>query len=515
MCQILQTTIPWSKRNAHDTIFSKYDLIKELLCEKGGETFSFYAFNSSHSKAYDEILVICNDLSEYDIRWEEFEKLVNKANWQQDNEIIFVFFSRQAPEMESEPDDIEPAPYFEKSKAVWLHGTVSNLPEIEKELNKKFKVDSQAIAYANELLANHSLIIKGVYAAYVIDKESGEESWIYNGIGLWNSWYTIDGNNADEFIWSGTTPDINRLSDSSAESEAASHMYPYYASYALYDDKISNKDREIYYVAFSGGMDIVMSSYVNIADSIIRVSGNLEIYSTQGIRYINKGIKYVFTYFDYGAQAREQEIESLNKFYKYVSEKFPMYEYEIKIIDVKQIFSGLSKIANYQSKLVQDNSKGDERETEDNLAYVPYRNTEFALLLGALIDDELEKGYFLPSIIYGLNLTEMGVYVDNTEIWAQSIKQAIEYGGKNYKNVEIITPFVDTTKTNMLAFMIKKYGYDTVKELLDISFSCYYPDENGNACGKCGSCILREKALARAQKRLKKIILNNGGAIDE
>ena len=496
MCQILTVGVRCDKELIEKCVFDYKDKIKHLLDEKGGESYSLTAVNTLIN---DIVTVYCFDESEFDNAWNEFsEKILKKLKkWSKESVIRFMFFSRQAPEMEHGSDDIKPAPYLENNKYVWLHGTVSNLPQIEKALNKKFTVDTQAIAYYEEL-AQKDIAIKGVFTAVVYELKTGRTKWLYNGIGQWSISYIHDD---EEITWEGTTENIKMFTPSTSTLKIMpDDGFPYY--YYLKSNKDGKLDKH-YYVAFSGGMDIVMSTYVNIKNNIIKVSGNLlpnyDLLASDSKR------KYIFVYFDYGARAREYEIAAMKKFCNLMKKEFPHIEFEYRIVDVKNFFNEISKINNYQSKLMNADSVGDIRETEDNLAYVPYRNTEFALLLGAMIDKDLEEKLFLPYIVFGLNLTEMSVYVDNTFAWVQAVENAVMYGGKNYKKVNVITPFINVTKTNMLAYMLKNYGHDKIKKLLDISFSCYYPDKNGKPCGKCGSCILREKAFERATKIIKKL----------
>ena len=429
MCQILQT------KNDVKNIIKNKDIIKDLLCEKGGESFSFFVDDK----------VIYTNLKNFN---EDFDNFISDLK----GTYNFVFFSRQKPEME---EDVEPAPYFLNGRKVWLHGTISNQKEIEEKLKRTFKVDSETLAFYDEV------DLKGVYTGYILP----DNKWVYNGIGLWKT-----------PNWIGTTPNLNKLEDCISLYEPANN---------------ANKLNKCY-VSFSGGMDIVFSTFA-VMNGIKRVKGSLDIKEK-----MEKIDEYILVYFDYDANAKDNEINAMKKFVNFVNkiknELNININFTYKIINVKEIFKSLSSIINFQSKLMNKESKGDIEETENNSAYVPYRNTIFGILLGALIDEDLEKEDFKPFILYGLNLTEMGVYVDNTEIWANSLKNIVNYGGKHYKKTEVITPFVDTTKTNMIKFMIKQFGKEKTNELLDIAFSCYYP-ENGKPCGKCGSCILRQKAL--------------------
>jgi len=521
MCQIISFVTYGSNTQTENYLREQKELIKFSLMKKGGESFSFFAVNEYDPENY--ILIYCDDIKHYDLKYEEFCKQVAAASntvSQSDSGInsipwAFVFFSRQAPEMELENNDTKAAPYMVDDKLVWMHGTIANVPQIEKIINKQIKVDSEALAYASLLADKCNMKIEGVYFGLVFDlkmfkKRMSEDEihiiptnvneffeLIYNGIGLWlyrdvendwvDTWYTTDSS-----IDNDTTSHLEKIGE---------------CELFIPDYQQHKKTKDIIYVSYSGGMDITLSVYAFLKDSIGKVYGNLSC--DHLITHTNKEVKLI--YFDYGARARKQEIRALDKFYEFLKKEFPQIKFTVEIYDVREIFNQLSNFSKYESKLMKEDSHGEKAETESNLAYVPYRNTEFGLILGAMIDRDLETDKtFIPYVLFGLNLTELGIYVDNTEIWLESMVRIIEYGGKSYKKVNGLAPFINVTKTNMIAFMIKKYGYAKTKELLDIAFSCYYPDENGEPCGKCGSCILREKAIERALKRLKKETLEKG-----
>ena len=507
MCQILVAEVPACGEAIEDVLYQN-KTIKTILDEKGGESYSFTVY-CKLNKEYKTFYVTGNKDSEYEEIWEQFEaytrdlfdrvnKIFNPRDYDEADEtnFIFVFFSRQAPEMED--NTVSAAPYLVNNKLVWMHGTVANLPEIEEHLNIKFEVDSQVLAHAEQLV-HDGIIIEGVYTGHTIDVNSGVHNILYNGIGLWQGVRYIQD---DEFsiIWTSTSPtNLGLILGYNCEPL---DLHPYYMKYVP-----RGTIKKVIYTAFSGGMDIVLSLYARLHD-ITKVDGSLKIGESKFMLDTDT-VKLI--YFDYGARAREQEISTLNRYKEFLEEEFPNINFEAEIHDIRDMFKNLSTVAQFNSKLMSEDSEGDISETESNAAYVPYRNTEFALLIGALIDRDLEADRFiLPEIVYGLNLTEMSVYLDNSANWADIVNRAIMYGGKYYKLTSITTPFVNVTKTNMIAFMIKHFGFDKLNKLLDIAFSCYYPDEDGKPCGKCGSCILRANAIKRATIKLKKERLENG-----
>ena len=67
----------------------------------------------------------------------------------------------------------------------------------------------------------------------------------------------------------------------------------------------------------------------------------------------------------------------------------------------------------------------------------------------------------------------------------------------------------------MLELFASKYSEIKLFELLKVSFSCYFPQDN-LPCGKCGSCLLREKAIQKYEVNVEKRnqAFNKGATIE-
>jgi len=438
MCQIIELKNTNSKIISY--LIENKERLKKSLDFKGGEGYSFTFFNNINHDYFSIKTLDFND------GWQETIK--NLISWN-DDYVIGVLFSRQRPEMENE--NVELPPYWNKdqTKFIWLHGTISNVEELEKKYNKKVMVDSEVLLFAEEkeIEGNYSAIIvkqynTGQFGSIKIDK----------GLGFYN--YYNEG-----VIINTTDPD-----------------YPHRG----YPQTITFGDDLI--VSYSGGMDITMSLIHQI-----KLKKNIT-----GEEYNN----IYLLYFDYGARAKEKEIESLFKMKEYLRKHYSI-NIEAKVLNVDGIIQDISKIYQRDIKLINKDSKADVREAESTLAYIPFRNTIFAELMAIFAEGrELEKVDFL----FGLNLSEGMVFMDNSEIWLDHINKLIKRAGKKfYPKWQVKAPFYNYTKINMLKNMIKNFGEDKINELLEISYSCYYPQENGSPCGECGSCLLRKKALEIAK----------------
>ena len=514
MCQIIKITskikdvIPFLKENHYAL---KWDL--DL---KGGDTYSSY-FNYLDKDYETQHNVVASDsfedLLEKTIN-DLFQKTLNADIPSTDylyNTIDVVFFSRQIPEMEK---DNTCAPYtLSNEKFVWMHGTIYN----DKELIKKYKLDRFNIKvdseifnfygdaplfsdFYNEDIPSISIDeINGLYTALIYN--GFDYKWIENGMGLYS--YKLPDNNYNVII--ETVSPISAFSKYK-EDLLTKGNYKKEFTRLDYPDHI--------YVAFSGGMDISLSLVKEIKDKIWSYVGSLHREPIMNIHLV---------YFDYNSNAKENEIKVLDKMKDYlfkikndyinnhckeddsdeIHEYYSGFEFNVftEVIDVKDIIQGFSKISNSYLKIADKNARGSEQETEENLSYVPYRNTIFVEILGSIIDS---RNHQSSEIVLGLNLSEGQVFGDNNSSWLDPMEKVLQRGGKSPKGTKIISPYINKTKTNMIKDFILEFGEKTFNEVINLSFSCYYPKEDGSPCNECGSCILRNKAIERGKESAKK-----------
>jgi 7-cyano-7-deazaguanine synthase len=118
------------------------------------------------------------------------------------------------------------------------------------------------------------------------------------------------------------------------------------------------------------------------------------------------------------------------------------------------------------------------------LTYVPFRNGIFLSLAAAWAE---VRG--IQEIICGFNTIDSPQYPDTRAVFVTAMENAIDKGtkpvSKNQK-MRIIAPFIRMRKSAIL-----KKGL-TLGADYSYSISCYRGDEI--PCGKCSSCLLRERA---------------------
>ena len=475
MCMI----IGWKATVEESISFIEENLsiLEDELNKKGGDGYSI-SFLGTFEAITRQVGKTFRDA------WEKFKREHgNKLLSHYREPAFIVLFSRQKPEMETETTEDTIPPFFGEegdndnylTKYIWVHGTVANEEELKKEFNLDrypIKVDSQIFCHIPTYEYNK---VKGWVTVVQFDEDSQSVGFTFPrmDLGLWE-------HRVGKFNLFSTSPVFHKSYGTPLDVDKSTW-------------KLSVNDVEPYrtpnvlYVAYSGGMDATFSTYYVIKRA--------EKY--RHLKEVN------LVYFDYGTKAREREIESLYKFTDYLKKEFPSIEINPRIVPTDKVFSHFTMLEGLGSlrliEGVEDKEQEGRKESEANLAYVPLRNTLFVLMLKAMIEGRKDLEGKNAGIILGLNLTEGMVYGDNSEAWIWSINELIKYAGKEYQKVKVIAPFANDTKTRYLLKCKEELGEDKVKELLNVSFSCYYPDKNGNPCGKCGSCLLRQKAVEKLE----------------
>lgn len=125
------------------------------------------------------------------------------------------------------------------------------------------------------------------------------------------------------------------------------------------------------------------------------------------------------------------------------------------------------------------------------ITYVPARNTVF--LSFALAWAEVLKAY---NIFIGVNARDYSGYPDCRPEFIQAFETmanlATAYGVENQQRIKIHTPLIAMGKADIIKTGLA-LGVDYA-----LTTSCYDPDKQGRACGRCDSCQLRRKGFHEA-----------------
>lgn len=117
-------------------------------------------------------------------------------------------------------------------------------------------------------------------------------------------------------------------------------------------------------------------------------------------------------------------------------------------------------------------------------SYVPFRN---ANLLSIAVS--FAEANDCVAIFIGAHSEDYSGYPDCRPTFFDSFQQVIEFGTKPETSIELVTPFVDWTKTEIV-----ERGLE-LGVPYELTWSCYR--EEGPACGTCDACAYRLKAFQK------------------
>lgn len=216
--------------------------------------------------------------------------------------------------------------------------------------------------------------------------------------------------------------------------------------------------------------------------AVVLLSGGLDSATTLALA-LDEGFQSFALTFRYG-QRHHCEIEAAKK----IAASLAVIEH--RVVDIDLAAFGGSALTDPGVKVPKDrpNMVNCDRIPP---TYVPARNTIF--LSYALAWAEVLGAF---DVFIGVNSTDYSGYPDCRaefiaafEKLANLATAAATEGKGRYR---IHTPIIDMTKAQII-LTGRKLGVD-----YSLTHSCYDPDEQGRACGRCDSCRLRLKGFAEA-----------------
>ena len=189
--------------------------------------------------------------------------------------------------------------------------------------------------------------------------------------------------------------------------------------------------------------------------------------------------------FDYG-QRHRFELEAARR----VAERFDVAEHRVIKIDLRQF----GKSALTDDLAVPKDRDESTMAGEIPITYVPARNTIF--LSYALAWAEVLG---VRDAYIGVNAIDYSGYPDCRPEFIAAFEQMANLATKMTTSsagagppFTIHTPLIHLTKAQIIHRGVE-LGVDYA-----ITHSCYDPDAQGRACGRCDSCLLRKKGFAEA-----------------
>lgn len=215
--------------------------------------------------------------------------------------------------------------------------------------------------------------------------------------------------------------------------------------------------------------------------AVVLVSGGLDSATALAIA-IRDGFAVSALTFRYG-QRHASEIEAAKR----VVRGAGVSRHQIAEIDLTT-FGGSALTADIPIPRDRDLGLG---ETEIPVTYVPARNTIF--LSYALAFAEVSES---TDIFVGVNALDYSGYPDCRPEYIAAFERmanlATRAGVEGFTPLRIHTPLISLTKAEIIR-LGNSLGVD-----YSVTTSCYDPDADGVACGRCDACQLRLKGFKEA-----------------
>jgi 7-cyano-7-deazaguanine synthase len=214
--------------------------------------------------------------------------------------------------------------------------------------------------------------------------------------------------------------------------------------------------------------------------AVVLLSGGLDSATTLAYA-LSKGCECQAITFDYG-QRHKVEIKAAKKVAKALGASGHM----IIKIDLRK-FGG--------SALTSDTPVPKGRSAKKigegiPATYVPARNTVFLSLSLAFAEAAGARDIFI-----GVNALDYSGYPDCRPEFIRAFERAANLGtkaGVEGEKFKIHAPLIKMTKAEIVK-LGRKLGVD-----FEMTHSCYDPAPDGTPCGRCDSCLLREKGFKEA-----------------
>ena len=219
-------------------------------------------------------------------------------------------------------------------------------------------------------------------------------------------------------------------------------------------------------------------------NAIVLLSGGLDSATVLAIAMRDGFTPYALS-FSYG-QRHNFELQAAAR----VAKAARVPRHEIANIDLR-LFGGSALTSDIA---VPKNRSADEMSHGIPITYVPARNTIF--LSFALAWAEVLNA---SDIFIGVNAVDYSGYPDCRPEYIRAYETmanlATKAGVEGVQRLRIHTPLIAMTKVEIIRTGLS-LGVD-----FSLTHSCYDPDKEGRACGKCDSCTIRFKGFADIGRR--------------
>ena len=225
---------------------------------------------------------------------------------------------------------------------------------------------------------------------------------------------------------------------------------------------------------------------------VISMSGGLDS-TCLALHMLSQGKEVKAYAFDYG-QKHNIELNRVKSCVRFLSRKgLPI---SLQVINLRDVFS------DSQSSLTGngDIPEGHYEDSNMKSTVVENRNVIFSSIIYGKALSWSKQTNSNVEITLGIHAGDHTIYPDCTPESQEMARELFKISNWGSEKIDYVAPFVNSTKGEVLQAGIRamesmEFSGKDVKYVLGHTHTCYSPNENGESCGKCGSCTERLEAF--------------------
>lgn len=225
---------------------------------------------------------------------------------------------------------------------------------------------------------------------------------------------------------------------------------------------------------------------------VISMSGGLDS-TCLALHMLSQGKEVKAYAFDYG-QKHNIELNRVKSCVRFLSRKgLPI---SLQVINLRDVFS------DSQSSLTGngDIPEGHYEDSNMKSTVVENRNVIFSSIIYGKALSWSKQTNSNVEITLGIHAGDHTIYPDCTPESQEMARELFKISNWGSEKIDYVAPFVNSTKGEVLQAGIRamesmEFSSKDIKYVLGHTHTCYSPNENGESCGKCGSCTERLEAF--------------------
>lgn len=225
--------------------------------------------------------------------------------------------------------------------------------------------------------------------------------------------------------------------------------------------------------------------------TILAVSGGMDSTALL-LKALSLGHFVTVLNFNYGQKHLIERVKlGLNLDYLY-EKGFDIKYHEVNLESVMSLFNSSLISKNHETPKDQHYSEENQRVT-----VVPNRNAIFASLIYGLALSKAVEFKTKALVALGIHSGDYSVYPDCRPEFIEALENAFKIGNWDSELVDFFTPYMKFKKEDILKdarVSCDMLGLD-FNTIFQNTNTCYSPNEKGESCGHCASCIERLEAF--------------------